>query len=444
MDEPVPATVLRRVARRLLPILFLMYVVNILDRVNIGFAKLQMLDDLGLPPGERDAVYGFAAGVFYLGYFAFEIPSNLILHRVGARRWLCRILVSWGVVSCATMAVQGAWSLYLLRILLGLAEAGFFPGIILYLTYWFPARERARAVALFMAASPLAGILGQPLSGAIMTYLDGAGGLRGWQWVFLLEGVPAVVLGVVVFFYLTDRPENAHWLWPEERTWLALRLAGEDRHPEKHHGFSLGILRDGRVWLLILVYFTVAASSNTMGYYLPSLIENRSPSLTKFEIGLLAAIPNVVALVCMILNGAHSDSTGERHWHVAGPAFVAAAGWAISAAFISLKAGPSSLVLSLGAFCLIQAGTMSVLPVFWSLPTAFLGGAAAAGGIALVNALGNLGAFAGSNIMGQLQKAYTSYAPGLLAMSLLVVTGGLTVLWVRYFCRPAPTSEKLP
>jgi MFS transporter, ACS family, tartrate transporter len=226
MDEALQRAVLRKVSRRLIPFLFLLYVVNILDRVNVSFARLRMLKDLDM--GEE--VYALGFGLFYVGYLMFEVPSNLILNRTGARRWIARIMVSWGLISCAMMAVRGPWGFYLLRVLLGVAEAGFFPGIILYLTYWFPARERARMVALFMAASPITGVLGNPLSGAIMQWMDQLGGLHGWQWVFLLEGLPALVLGVVVLYYLTDRPEQATWLTPEEREWLAARVGGEETY----------------------------------------------------------------------------------------------------------------------------------------------------------------------------------------------------------------------
>src|SRR6266849_1176672 len=302
MDDAARRAILGKVSRRLIPFLFLLYVVNILDRVNVGFARLQMLDDLHM--GEQ--TYSLCAGIFYLGYVLFEVPSNLILRRTGARRWIARIMISWGLVTCATMAVRGPWTFCLLRILLGIAEAGFFPGIIFYLTYWFPARERARIVAWFMAASPVTGIVGNPLSGAILDSLDQVGGLRGWQWLFLLEGIPAVILGVIAFYYLTDLPEHASWLSPNERNRLSGEMSREEKDLEQRHGLSLGqALMDRRVWLLILLYFTVAVGSNAFGFYLPKLIENRFPGSNKFQIGLLAAVPNLCAVICMVLNGAH-------------------------------------------------------------------------------------------------------------------------------------------
>jgi ACS family tartrate transporter-like MFS transporter len=469
MDEAVGRLVMGKVARRLLPFLFLLYVVNILDRVNIGFARLQMLGDLQL--GER--VYAFGAGIFYVGYLAFEVPSNLILSRVGARRWLARIMVSWGLITCATAAVTGPWSFYALRVLLGVAEAGFFPGVILYLTYWFPARQRARAVAFFMAASPLTGALGSPLSGAIMQYMDSVGGLRGWQWLFLLEGAPAVFLGLVVLRYLTDRPEQANWLSPDERDWLAAQVnqerqggtslhfpdeegerdgptaprsastitertqiehaevGGKDRFPDVrlkprayHYKPLLQAVADPRVWLLILLYFTVAAGSNAFGFYLPTLLAGRFPGASKSQLGLLAAVPNVCAGVCMVLNGAHSDRTGERRWHVALPALLSAAGWALGARV-------ESPALFLLAMTLCQVGIMSMLPTFWALPTAFLSGVAAAGGIALINSVGNLGGFAGPLIIGWLKERTGDFTAGMLAVALVMGVGAVLALCVR-------------
>jgi ACS family tartrate transporter-like MFS transporter len=422
MDESLRRVTLAKVTRRLIPFLFLLYVVNILDRINVSFARLTMLDDLHL--GEE--VYALGASIFYLGYVVFEVPSNLILNRTGARRWISRILISWGLITCAMMLVRGPWGFYLLRILLGVAEAGFFPGIILYLTYWFPARERARAVALFMAGSPVTGILGNPLSGAIMEWMDQVAGLRGWQWVFLLEGLPAVLLGVIALRYLTDRPEHARWLTPEERHWLSAEISREEKYRERRHGLSLlQALRDGRVWLLIVLYFTVATGSGAFGFYLPKLVDDRFPGLNKFQVGLVAAIPNVCAAVCMVINGVHSDRTGERRWHVAGPAFLSAVGWALAAWFVSPVPG-------LLAITLAGVGIMCMLPTFWSLPTAFLSGVAAAGGIALINSLGNLGGFTGPNLIGQLLVRTGSFTSGFLAVAVIMCLGGILALCVRH------------
>jgi MFS transporter, ACS family, tartrate transporter len=420
MQDALKRVVLRKVAWRLLPFLFLLYVVNILDRVNVGFARLQMLDDLQM--GER--AYALGAGIFYIGYLIFEIPSNLILSRVGARRWIGRILISWGLITMATMAVRGPWSFYLLRISLGFAEAGFFPGIILYLTYWFPARERAKAVSLFRTGSPLTGIVGAPLSGGILQYLNQVGGLRGWQWLFLLEGIPAVVLGVIAMFYLTDRPERAHWLNEEERNWLSAQVRSEETYRQDRHGLTLWqVAIDRRVWILTLVYFAVAGGSNSLGFYLPKFMQLGFPELAEFRIGLLVMIPSLCAVPCMVLNGMHSDWTGERRWHVAIPALIGAAGWGLAAVVRT----PALYVF---AFALAQIGIMSVLPTFWSLPTAFLSGTAAAGGIALINSIGNLGGFFGPNLIGQLQAGTGGFSPGMLAVAATLVIGAVLALCV--------------
>jgi ACS family tartrate transporter-like MFS transporter len=421
VGEELERSALRKATWRLVPFLFLLYIVNILDRVNVGFARLQMLGDLHMD----ERVYALGAGIFYIGYLLFEVPSNLILARTGARRWISRILVSWGLITCAMAAVRGPWSFYLLRILLGFAEAGFFPGVILYLTYWFPARERARTVAWFMTGSPIAGALGGPTSGAILRYLDHFGDLRGWQWLFLLEGLPAVILGFVALRYLTDRPAQATWLTPEERNWLTGRMAQEEQTLAARHGLtSLRALADRRVWLLILLYFTVAAGSNSFGFYLAEFLRTRFPGRDEFQIGLLSVVPNLFAILVMLLNGTHSDRTGERRWHVALPAFLSAAGW-------TLFARTDAPLLSLVALALIQVGIMSMLPTFWTLPTAFLSGTAAAGGIALINSVGNLGGFVGPNVIGQFKALTDDFTGGLVAMVGIMAVGGILALCVR-------------
>jgi MFS transporter, ACS family, tartrate transporter len=412
MAALIPGGVLRKVAWRLLPFLCLLYVFNIIDRANVGFARRTMQPDLAM----SDAVYSFGYGVFYFGYLLFEVPANLLLRRVGARRWIARIMISWGLVSCATLAVTGPWSFYAVRTLLGVAEAGFFPGIILYLTYWFPARERARVMALFMTAIAFAGVLSNPLSGAIMQYLGGVGGLRGWQWIFLIEGLPSVVLGFVVLFYLPDGPARANWLTWQERAWLVLRLEEEDQARRRHHGADLwSAVIDRRVWRLICVYFTVAVGSNAAGAYFPTRIGQLFRDESDLGIGLLAALPHGCAIVAMTLLSMHSDRTGERRGHVALAAFAAAAGW-----LLSLVAPWPSLTLA--GFCLAQAGMMSMLPVFWTIPTAFLSGAAAAGGIALINSVANIGGMLGANI-------YDLGGPGTMAVTLC--TGGILSLYLR-------------
>lgn len=413
LGPPAGSAVLRKVMWRLVPFLAVLYFFNILDRSNVGFARLTMQDDLQMSP----AVFDLGYGIFYFGYLVFEVPANLLLRRVGARRWIARIMVTWGLVSCATLAVTGPTSFYLVRILLGVAEAGFFPGIILYLTYWFPARERARMTAYFMMAIAVAGILGNPLSGAILQYLDGLAGLKGWQWLFLLEGIPSVVLGFVVLAWLPDGPAQADWLSSSERAWLSERLAAEDQYRRARHGADLRrALVDGRVWLLIAVYFTVAVGSNASGSYFPQLIGNRFQGWSKLAIGLLAALPHLCAVVGMTLLAAHSDRTGRRRLHVALAAFLAAAGWTLSAC-------TTSPWLGLAGFCLAQTGMLSMLPPFWALPTSFLSGTAAAGGIALINSVANLGGLLGPSILGRF---------GLEAMALTLLAGGLLVGCVRH------------
>lgn len=422
MDDSLRRTTLVKVTLRLLPFLFLAYVINILDRTNINFARLDMLRDLGM----RETVYGLAAGLFYAGYFVFQVPSNLLLRRTGARRWMAFLMIIWGLISASTLFVRGPVGFYLLRVLLGFAEAGFFPGVILFLTFWFPARERARAVAWFMIGSPLTGVVGYPLSGKILDNLNGVAGLYGWQWLFLIEGAPAVLMGFIVLGYLTDRPEQARWLSPEEQGWLVAELAREETSRVQRESLTLWqAMADRRVWLLVLLYFTVAAGANGLGLYMPKLIEERSPHLDKYDIGRLAAIPNIVAAICMLCNGWHSDRTGERRWHVAVPAFVAAVGW-------GLRGWGDSPVLGLIALTLAQAGMMSMLPTFWTLPTAFLSGAAAAAGIAVINAVGNLGGFAAPNILSPLKELTGSFTLGLLIMALIMAVGGVLALCVRH------------
>jgi len=312
-EELLERDVFRKVTLRLIPFLCLLYFVNILDRMNISFARLQMLDDLQMSEG----AYALGAGIFSIGYCVLEVPSNLILRRVGARRWIARILVSWGLISSAMMFVRGPWSFSLLRFLLGCAEAGFFPGILLYLTYWFPARQRARAVALLMVASPVVNIAGGPLSGAILQYLHQQAGLAGWQWLFLVEGLPAVVLGGVTLAYLTDRPEEARWLTPEERSWLGARLAREEQQREQDHGLSFGqAAADRRVWHLIALATTIALGISGLGYYFPFLIQTRFPGLTEFQIGLMTAVSGVCTLLVLVAVGSHSDrqESGAGTW----------------------------------------------------------------------------------------------------------------------------------
>jgi MFS family permease len=426
--DPFEARVIAKVSLRLIPFLFLLYVINILDRANVNMTRLQMVD-LGILD---ETVYALGAGIFYVGYVLFEVPSNLILARVGARAWIARILVSWGLVSVAMMFVTGPWSFIILRILLGVAEAGFFPGIILYLSQWFPARVRARAISRFMIAALVAGIIGSPVSGFILEYMNGTLGLAGWQWVFLLEGLPAVFLGGVTLFVLTDRPAEAKWLTDEERDWLVHRMDTEEKVRVGHRGSDLRqALRDPRVWLLVGVYFTVALGDNGFGFYSGKLLSDVFPTWTESQIGLLVAVPFMVAMAFMLWFSAHSDRTNERRWHVATAAFIAAVGWS-AAAFSRIP------WFSVAALCVALLGMKSMLPVFWALPTNFLGGRAAAGGIALINSIANIGGFLAPILLGQMKVATGSFAGGMLILAVTLFGGGLLVLQIP----PSQAEEK--
>ncbi len=426
---PSEAVVFRKVAWRLLPFLFLLYVINLIDRTNIGIARLQMVDVQHILDEEA---YSLGAGIFYIGYLLFEVPSNMILLRIGARAWIARILVSWGLISSAMMFVDGPWSFAALRVLLGVAEAGFFPGIIFYLNNWFPARVRGRAVAQFMLGGVVASMVGNPISGFILDFMDQVGGLSGWQWVFLLEGLPAVALGFVTLAYLTDRPDQAGWLSPAERIWLAQQIENERNQLPHSRSHSLGAaFLDLRVWLLIAVYFTVAMGDNSYGFYIPTFLKSQFPDWQAWQIGLLAAAPSVVAMVGMVLVGRSSDRTGERRWHVACSAFTAALGWltiAVAASEFLVIPGVESRWLFVVGVAVTLTGMKSMLPTFWTLPPTFLTGAAAAGGIALINSVANLGGMLGPRIMGEVKTATDSFTIGYLVMAATLFLGGLLVL----------------
>lgn len=390
-DRAFEKRTLNKVAWRLIPFICLLYLLNILDRANVGFARLQMQEDLKL----SQAIFDLGYGMFYIGYLLFEVPSNLLMRQIGARRWIARIMISWGVVSSLTLFAWDQWSFYGLRILLGIAEAGFFPGIILYLSYWFPTRERGKMTAFFMMAIGLASVVGNPISGAIMQYLDNAGGLHGWQWLFFLEGIPSVLLGFAVLFFLPDYPQDAHWLTTEEREWLVERMRQEQLiQQQKHQADRLGAMLQPKVWLLIVIYFTVAVTANAGGAYFPTLIKEQYVKLSTVQIGLLSALPHICAVIGMSLFGISSDRLNERRWHLVAAATLGAVGWGLTAW------GPSKEVALLG-LCLAQTGMMSMLPIFWTLPTSFLTGAAAAGGVALINSVANIGGFFGATILGE-------------------------------------------
>ena len=410
------AAVLAKARRRLIPFLFLLYIVAYLDRINVGFAALQMNAALGFSA----TVYGFGAGIFFLSYVLFEIPSNVILARVGARLWIARIMISWGLVSSAMMFVRSASGFYTLRFLLGLAEAGFFPGLIFYLTRWFPARERARTVAAFMTATLIAGVIGGPISGALLS-LHGAGGLDGWQWLFLLEGVPSIVLGVTVLKVLADRPEEATWLSDPERGTLVECLR-EDQAVQRIETTG-GALRNRRTWLLALVYFTIPVTLYGISFFLPQMLKTASGS-SDFIVGLLSAVPYAAGAIAMVIVGRHSDRTHERRWHVLVPALVSAAGLALSTA----STGTAWSVVTLS---IAMAGLASMFGPFWALTTSTMGGVGAAASIALVNSVGNTGGFVGPYLLGAINDRTHSFAIGLLAIAVMLAGGASLVLLVR-------------
>ncbi len=409
-----------RVIRRLIPYIFLCYVVAYIDRVNIGFATGELQRDLGL----SDAAYGLGGGLFFLGYCLFEIPSNLILERVGARIWIARIMICWGLVSMSMMFIVGLWSFYAMRVLLGIAEAGFFPGMVLYLTYWIPAAERARAGALFMTAAPVAVLIGAPLSESLLS-LDGWLGLAGWQWLFLVEGFPAVVLGVIALVFLTDRPEQAQWLTSQQRDWLGRTMEEERTARESRQGGShLAALMNGRVLLICFIYFLNTLVTYGVFLWLPRILRDAS-GYRGASLSAITAIPFVVALVGMVLIGRHSDRTRERKWHVAACALTGAAGLLLAAA-----AG-NNVPLIVLSFALSQLGQRSVQGVFWAIPPIFLGGTAAAAGIALINSVGNLGGFVGPTAMGWLRGVSGSYSAGLLVLATALILEAVLVVSLK-------------
>jgi ACS family tartrate transporter-like MFS transporter len=420
--------VIAKVTRRLVAFAFICYVVAYIDRVNIGFAATALQRDLGL----SDTAYGFGGGLFFLGYCLFEIPSNLILERVGARRWMARIMIGWGVVSMAMMFVSGTASFYAARVVLGIAEAGFFPGMVLYLTYWIPASERARTGALFMMAAPIAIIVGAPISESLLA-LDGRLGLAGWQWLFLVEGFPAVVLGVVALWVLTDRPEEASWLPAREREWLSGTMAAERAaRAAGHHAEIFEGFRSPKVWLLASVYFLNTTVTYGVFLWLPKILRDLSGQ-GGWRLSLMTAIPFAAALAGMVLIGRHSDRTRERKRHVAACALTAATGLILAAFFTN------NLWLLVLSFTLSQIGQRSVMSVFWSIPPMVLGGTAAAAGIALINAVGNLGGFFGPSIMGWLRDTTGGYGGGFLVLAGALVLAASLVLSLQLKPEPQPT-----
>ncbi|MBC8090178.1 MAG: MFS transporter [Phycisphaerae bacterium] len=430
--------VFAKVSARLLPLLFVCYIIAYLDRVNVGFAKLQMAASLGF----SDAVYGFGAGIFFIGYFLFEVPSNLILERVGARVWIARIMITWGIVSAAFSYVSvipwgplpglfglrhDEFSFYALRLLLGVAEAGFFPGIILYLTYWFPSARRAKTVALFMTAIAVANVVGAPLSGAIMQYMDGLAGWPGWRWLFVTEAFPSLVAGLAILWWLPDGPASAKWLAPEERTTILAEIARDDAakleiNSRAQHS-ARAALFSWRVWAFAAVYLTGTFSLYGVNFWMPTIVQELGIGKTEFlRVGLVTAIPWGLAGVVMVFVGAHSDKTGERRWHVAGSLMVTAIG------LVMLALVGNAPVPAVIALVLISSGTLSFFATFWAVPTNLLRASAAAAGIAWINSVGNLGGHFGPDLIGRVRAATGSTGGAFFSLAAIAALGAIVML----------------
>ena len=410
----------RKISFRLMPLLFLAYIVAYLDRVNVGFAKLQMLTALSL----NEAVYGLGAGIFFLGYFLFEVPSNVFLHKVGARKWIFRIMISWGILSACMMFVTSATSFYVMRFLLGIAEAGFFPGIILYLTYWCPAERRGRATSLFLAAIAFAGIIGGPVSGWIMKSFDGSYGLQGWQWLFLLEGVPSLFMAFAILLYLDDRVVDATWLTPQERAIVATNIENDAQGKEEISIFSS--LTSIKVWHMSLIYFSFVSGLYGFTFWLPTIIKAFGVA-DPLDVGLLTAIPWTFGVVAMYFSARSADKRNERRWFTIGAGVAGAVGLSLSVVL------HDNTLLSMAALTLAGMGIMTSLPLFWALPTSFLTGTAAAAGIALINSIGNLSGFVAPYIMGLIKDATKSTDNGVYLLAGMMLLGAFLV-----FLTPKP------
>ncbi|MCY0386997.1 MFS transporter [Robbsia sp. Bb-Pol-6] len=405
-----------KIAWRLIPFVFICYLCSYLDRINVSFAKLQMLKDLGL----SDAIYGAGASMFFVGYLLFEIPSNLLLLRVGPRRWIARIMVTWGLISAAMMFVRSPLTFYIARFLLGLAEAGFFPAILLYLTYWFPPSRRSKVIALFMTGIPMSGVVGGPLSGWIMHALGGAAGFAGWQWLFLLEGLPTALLGCIAFFYLDDKVSDAKWLSPAQKALVADRLQRETP-PQQMHSLRDGLLHP-KILLLSAIYFFYAMGLYGVTFWLPTLIKASGVS-DPLNIGLLTAVPYAAATLCMLFVGQRSDATGERRWHLAIPGVVGAIGLYFSVTYAH------STVIAMIFLTIATSGVITTISQFWVLPPAILGGTAAAAGLALANSVGGISGVVSPYVIGLIQTATGSTGNGVFGLSVSLLIGSALVLF---------------
>lgn len=421
---------IKKIGWRIIPFIMFLYLIAYIDRVNLGFAAITMKGDLGF----SDAVLGLGAGIFFLGYFIFEVPSNVILHKVGARLWIARVMITWGIIALLMAYIENITSFYIARFLLGVAEAGFFPGIILYLTYWFPSKYRASVIALFMAAAPIATAVGSPIS-ALLLKMDGVAGMHGWQWMFILEAIPAILLGVVVLFYMTDRPEKAKWLSTEQRNWLVARMNEEsaNKKTEAKHSLISGIMNP-RVLAISLIYFGTSAGLYTLGLWAPQII--KTLGVDTMTVGLLNAIPPVISVIAMVLWSRHSDKTNERTWHVAIACMIAALGL-VFAAFTN---GVFGLILAL---CVVNIGISCAKPPLWSMPTMFLSGTAAATGIATINSIGNLGGFVGPAMIGFIKEQTGSYNGGLYFVAGLLILSTIITLILSYKAKPVINDPNL-
>jgi MFS transporter, ACS family, tartrate transporter len=429
LNPDVATVALRKVTLRLIPFLFLLYIVAWLDRVNVGFAALQMNSNLGF----SSAAFGFGSGVFFLGYCLCEVPSNLILHRVGARRWIARIMMSWGAISIAMMFIRSTSAFYTLRFLLGAAEAGFFPGVVYYLSHWYPEAQRARAIAAFMTAVPVSGVIGGPLSGALLE-LNGVFGLAGWQWLFLVEGVPAILLGLIVLAYLTDRPETAHWLSSAEKDWLVSRLAAEHRSRGAAHSI-VSALTNPTIWQLGIIFLLAAVGFYGYSFWAPLVVKSLTGA-SDLGVGIVIGLISAVTIILMLLNSMHSDRTDERPWHVSLPLLVMGAGFFGCA----LLRQP---ILALVFLALVPIGHCAAYGPFWSLPSRFLTGAPAAVGIALVVTIANVGGLIGPTIIGAMKDRFGTHVPAFTLLGACAIVAALLAIALRRvpILRSAQTSN---
>jgi MFS family permease len=418
LQSALERAAIAKATKRLIPFLFILYIGAFLDRVNVSFAKLQMSGDLGF----TEAAYGLGAGIFFIGYFLFEVPSNLIMERVGARKWIARIMITWGIISMGFFFTKNTTTFNILRFLLGAAEAGFFPGVIYYLTYWFPAQTRARAISRFMVAIPISQMFGSPLSGWIIDHMTGVNGWRGWQWLFILEGIPCVLLGIATLIYLPDSPRQAKWLEPDEREALTNLMTRERERREAKHSLNLfqALLNPKVIYLSVFYFALVMGGGYSISLFLPTLIKGLG-QYTDSQVGLLAIFPWTAAAISMLVWGAHSDKTHERRWHIAIAGLVSAGG-------LALAATTKRIDIAILGFSLAAAGQNSMLAPFWALPTSWLSGTAAAGSIAMINSIGNLAGHFGPLMMGKLKESSGSFQqPMLICVGIMIVAVVLSI-----------------